>query len=276
MIGKLSNHLGVPRYVLLCIFAVVCLWTGSIVATGANINLFPVEWDFTNSGAFGDSFGPLSAIMASAAALSAIAAYRSQAAEIIRAKERQANDDARHRDELLRLEERQIQLDNAASKSNFEETFFRLLHTFSSIVNRIDIKTSNGQVKVAHDAFDSIVKYAKRSAEIQGINFSAAWTDTAQRYRNDLNHYFRFMYHIILFVDSSPIENKYFYVRLVRALLSESEMILLGLNCEYGDGKEKFKNLVEKYALLHNLSEPSRKMWFKNSSLSITAFEVDQ
>jgi hypothetical protein len=81
-----------------------------------------------------------------------------------------------------------------------------------------------------------------------------AWQHIAKDYENDLNHYFRFMYHMVNYVDTSKMQDKYFYVRILRSNLSESELILLALNCAYGEGREKFKKLVEKYALLHNLS----------------------
>ena len=43
---------------------VLVLWIIIIIASGAGYNAFPVNWNFATTGAFGDSFGPLSAVMA--------------------------------------------------------------------------------------------------------------------------------------------------------------------------------------------------------------------
>ena len=39
-------------------------WLVIIIASGAGWNPFRVPWNFTNTGGFGDSFGPLGALMA--------------------------------------------------------------------------------------------------------------------------------------------------------------------------------------------------------------------
>lgn len=80
--------------------------------------------------------------------------------------------------------------------------------------------------------------------------------------KSSLAHYFRNLYHLILFVDEyknfdnlftieEVNELKYKYVRLVRAQLSNDELILLALN-SISDYGQKFKRLIEKYYLLDN------------------------
>lgn len=67
-----------------------------------------------------------------------------------------------------------------------------------------------------------------------------------------LDHYFRSLYHIIKYIDQSSASDARQYTSLVRAQLSPSELQLLfyaGLS-EQG---EKFKPLIEKYALLEQL-----------------------
>lgn len=270
---RLTELLGVPRKLLVIFAAMLVVWTLAIIATGAQVNIFPVEWDFTNSGAFGDSFGPLSAAMALIAAVSAIAAYRAQAREIARLQSRQEVEDAERLVERQRFEKRQTRIDKASQRVSFEGTYFKLLETFRSIVSQIDINTTSGHSKSGHDSFNSIIKNVEQGSNIYHGNISKAWHDAALKHRNDLNHYFRFMYHIVLFVEKSAIKEKYFYVRLLRALLSESELVMLGLNCEYGEGREKFRALVERYALLHNMSEGSRRRWFKNTEIKPSAFD---
>ena len=70
-----------------------------------------------------------------------------------------------------------------------------------------------------------------------------------------------------------PLLGKKFYTNFVRAQLSSSELGLLFYNCLGGYGNEKFKPLVEKYALLKNmpkrddfLIEPRHKKFYRRSA----------
>ena len=229
-------------------------WLLTIWLSGLGVSLFGLEWDFTNTGAFGDSFGPLSAIMASIAALSAIAAYKSQQNELTLQRERQVEDDRRVR------------------RSELEGTFFRLVEAFRSIVADTDVQKGGGQAKEGRDAFRAIVMKFESDVS-RTTSHHNAWKLTSSYYRNDLNHYFRFLYHIIRFVDQAEGVDSYFYIRLLRALLSESELILIALNCAYGEGAEKFKPLLEKYSLLHNLSLKAREKWQLEARFLPSAFD---
>ena len=79
-------------------------------------------------------------------------------------------------------------------------------------------------------------------------------------HRNKLGHYFRFTYHIVgTVVDRfDDDETRYKYLKLLRAQLSNSEQVLIALNCAYGEGQGTFKNWVEQFALLHNIDQSDR------------------
>jgi hypothetical protein len=62
------------------------------------------------------------------------------------------------------------------------------------------------------------------------------------------------------------------YVRLLRATLSNAEIVLIGLNCMYGGGQRKLKPLVEKYAVLHNISAGDARTWRFAASFDQSAF----
>lgn len=239
----------------LAILAIVA-WVAIIVASAVGWNPIGASWDFTNTGAFGDSFGPLSAVMAGIAAVSAIAAFNAQQKEIDR------------------LKSRELDSDKAQRKSEFEKTFFQLMQTFQHIVSDTDIHSANA-IKKGRDAFKSMMvkfsnEYVRTSSQKQ------AWGNTIDYYRNDLNHYFRFMYHIVNYVDQSDVDNKYFYVRILRASLSDSELTLLCFNCAYGEGNEKFLPLVYKYTFFHNLSQESKNKWEIESLFDPKAFEIQK
>ncbi len=70
---------------------------------------------------------------------------------------------------------------------------------------------------------------------------------------HDLGHYFRTLYHIILYVKNSEIDDPKFYTNIVRAQLCNSELVLICLNCAFGYGREKFLILVEEFELFDNL-----------------------
>jgi hypothetical protein len=98
---------------------------------------------------------------------------------------------------------------------------------------------------------ESTVKGVRAAISKRGVNVYASL-----KYPEYFDHYFRHLYRIIKFVDESNLidkEDKYEYVGIVRATLSRYELVWLFYNCLSENGKEKFKPLIERYALLKNL-----------------------
>lgn len=231
--------------------AILLFWIAIIILSGAGWNPLGVDWNFSNTGAFGDSFGPLSAIMAAIAAVSAVSAFRTQ------------------QDELNRLKERENEEDIRNQKSDFERTFFNLLNQFQNIRQSIDVESVDS-TRNGPDAFKSMVHYFRKRTH---SGLSQAWNQTFDQYGNDLGHYFRFLYHMIKFVDEHKIDNPYFYVRLIRSTLSEAELNLIMFNSIWGEGKEKFKYLIEQYSILHNLRTRSLMGFDFTKEFSGSAFD---
>lgn len=72
----------------------------------------------------------------------------------------------------------------------------------------------------------------------------------------DLDNYFRLLYRILKSIDNMDKlsrDEKYEYCCIVRATLSRYELLVLFYNCLSTNGIEKFKPLVEKYAIFNNL-----------------------
>lgn len=73
------------------------------------------------------------------------------------------------------------------------------------------------------------------------------------------DHYFRNLYRIIKFVDESKLiperSEKYSYTSILRGQLSNYELVWIFYNCLSYFGEEKFKPLIERYALFKNLRE---------------------
>lgn len=56
------------------------------------------------------------------------------------------------------------------------------------------------------------------------------------------------------YVENSEIGDKEFYIKFTFGQLSNSELILVGINCAFGRGREKFKGIIEKYGAMSNTS----------------------
>ncbi|NLU37727.1 MAG: hypothetical protein GXX78_02405 [Bacteroidales bacterium] len=102
---------------------------------------------------------------------------------------------------------------------------------------------------------------------------------TLNHYNNQesrLGHYFRTLYNIIKYIDTTNGIDRQFYVNIVRSQLCVDELIILFYNCLSCFGNEKFKPLVEKYGILEGLSDvyllkPSHKALYNN-----TAFQENE
>jgi hypothetical protein len=257
---KYNLHYGIPIGIILFIWLA---WLGSVILDGLQYSWLPLsKLNFDRAAKFGDSFGGLNALMASTAAAGAwIAVY---------------------------LQSKQLQNQKEQSvKEAFEARFFALLELHTKIVAALDIRKkerTSDLVAVGKDVFkhfsdelNEFFSHAKNGL-IATPNFTAeqvyqAFLSPGNRptqemaqelyqhfylhHQDDLGHFFQNLFLLIQFVDhadgSINIKEKYFAVRIVRAQLSQSELYFIFLNCAFGEGREKFKPLAEKYALFNNL-----------------------
>lgn len=230
--------------------AVAVLWIAGVLLQGfaATHGWTVASMDFAVAGAFGDAFGGLSAFMATAAAIGAWQAVIYQ------------------RQELDSSKAREQELDRISAKRDFETTFFNMMSLFRSTVAEIRYEApSTVDIRQGREGLSQILREIRLRAQKDG-DWQKSFKSVYHVHRDDLAHYFRLIYHIVVFIDQSNIENKMLYIRLLRANISNSEIILIGLNCIFGNGYEKFKPLVERYALLHNISaEDARKTMISTS-----------
>jgi hypothetical protein len=73
-----------------------------------------------------------------------------------------------------------------------------------------------------------------------------------------LDHYFRQLYNIFKMIHENQdfdVSTKYYYASIVRSTLSQYELVLLFHNCLSANGRDRFKPLVEEYAILNNIRE---------------------
>jgi hypothetical protein len=210
-----------------------------------------------NRGTFGDMFGSVNALFSGLAFASLIYTI------VLQRKELKLH---QHELELTRNEMHaqmeQMQMQNLTlKKQNFEDTFFQLLRMQNDITNSIDLADAKGQIFVqGKDCFAFLydqfrkewkAKTAKGKNELDKIN--ASYLIFYEAYQSEVGHYFSHLYNVIKFVDTSDSYDKKLYTNLVRAQLSSFELVMIFYSVLSEMGRDKFKPLIEKYALLKNL-----------------------
>jgi hypothetical protein len=164
--------------------------------------------------------------------------------------------------ELAKSTEALQHQNDALIQQNFENTFFQMARRISDIVNG-----TRYHVSIGREAFRLMYQdqlrdtYHKPYEGFPTEERARAVNDTYEKFyevwRGELGHYFRSLYHTFKFIDQSHLseKGKSVYANIVRAQLSTYELTLLFYNCLWGEGKEGFKPLVEKYGILKHINE---------------------
>lgn len=216
------------------------IWPVVIVGLSAADIFLPDAWrspfppmSFEKSGQFGDSFGIVSALMAAVAAFYAYQTYKASQQEV----------------ELLR-------------RRAAEPTFLNLLERRFALLDNITRGDTDGVAAVKNMA-DGI-----RSSVSGGQDQAKAVRDYTQVTGvRGLRNYFRYTYNIIRFAEElfgvdmtlrgadQRRNAAYPYVRLLRAQISDDELLLIALNALHdADGKD-FRELIHRYGLLNNMAQ---------------------
>lgn len=229
----------------------------------------PVEQE---SGWFGDLFGFSNAIFSGLAFVGVAIAVFLQRYEIDLT--RQELDISQS---IFYEQEQSLKLANTQSRIQmFESTFFNLLNLLKGITDGIAINQGdisllgeviyyNDNIKRANtvsgkQVFPYFVReieyFMKNDSGDQLNSYDQCYRQFYNHRNSDLGHYFRTLYNIVDFVDTTPYlesaEQKKKYANFLRAQLSDHEAALLFYNGLSSNGVEKFKPLIERYALLKN------------------------
>lgn len=134
--------------------------------------------------------------------------------------------------------------------------------SFVAHVNRNENKTVEHVIIRGRDVFKNSYLYLIRRIEDKTeTNFLDHYKIVYSSVQTDFGHYFRNLYRIIKFIDESQFvteetdnfKTQYKYTSMVRAQLSDYELLWLFYNCLSSNGREKFKPYIEKFALFKNL-----------------------
>lgn len=172
-------------------------------------------------------------------------------------------------------------------KQNFENTFFSLIRLHQDIIQSTQSANHYGNAVHGRESFRSLFQIFRAIYErkfhagknvlenINVENIQSSWDEFIIDHQHIVGHYFRNIYTIVKFIDDSEIEEKYTYIKILRAQLSSPELALLFFNCLHSAGSKKFKPLVEQYGLLENMDTrmipnfAQHKYFFKSSAYSL-------
>lgn len=160
--------------------------------------------------------------------------------------------------QMLQLRLQQAQFE----RQSFETSFFQLLTLHGQLVSDIRDTLDGGSDAEGRQMFPLLHKRMKNLYE-DAIETKEDTEQLAvkcyealfEKHPEILGHYFRHLYHIIKFIADSKTEppDKKRYASIVRAQLSVYEHALLHYNGLSEYGEDKFKELIERFALLENM-----------------------
>ncbi|WP_198032093.1 putative phage abortive infection protein [Mesorhizobium sp. WSM1293] len=151
--------------------------------------------------------------------------------------------------------ERQL---SSQKRESFESTFFQMLNLHNTIVNSMDIQRREDKDLKGRDCFRFFATTLKgkyvaydnehgTSRERAQRAYDRFWDERQQ----DLGHYFRYLFNVVKFIDNAQ-PNDHRYMKMLRAQLSDYELVILFYNSAAEIGK-KFRPYIEKYAIFDNL-----------------------
>lgn len=238
------------KWIYIPFTTIIVLWVASLL-------LIPIFFEKPNdSGSFGDMFGATNALFSGFAFAGIIITIYLQNKEL----KLQRVELELTREELRGQKEQLANQNLTMSRQRFENTFFQLLRNHRDIVNSMDIRRRAEIVSEGSDCFKTFyTEFQNKVGQTKDIGaVLQAYMEFYAKRQQDLGHYFRNLYHVVRFIDDSKDiegEEKFVYSRLLRALLSSNELVLLFYNALSRFGNEKFKPLIEKYSLLKNMEE---------------------
>lgn len=249
-----------------------------------------VKEEDSNKALFGDSFGAVNALISAFAFAGMLVAFFLQRYELrLQRKELELTRNEMNNQTVQFEKQNQTLL-----RQMFESTFFSMLQVQQSITEGLILQSRKKNPNYKENDFSTFPKYEEETTEGRDVFqklydnnttfqlLSNGWRDYGgllksiehngyNWFHNNenltfLDHYFRHLYHIIKYVDENDFFNifedegnrndeKYKYVSILRATLSDYELGCLFYNCLSENGRVKFKPLVERYAFFNNIRD---------------------
>lgn len=259
--------------------------------------LFPGNLE--RRGQFGDMFGALGTLFSGLAFAGLIITILQQREDLKNQRDEISLQrvDLEKQTEALQLQREEIAQTNEELKlqckemeeqnktimlQRFENTFFNMIDMQQKILNELRYLQTGDFVQehVGRKAIKELYSDIYYQCKVKKISTLDGCLNEYYQYVEDgqLDHYFRHLYRIIRYVDDYDInvlsvEEKYKYLCLLRAQLSKDELLIIFYNCISEYGCDKFKPLVEKYALFKNIRVGSLILTDHSSEFEKSAYE---
>lgn len=229
----------------------------------------------TDRGTLGDMFGSINALFSGLALAGIILTILLQRKELKLQREE------------LRDTRKEFETQNTTLKlQRFENTFFNLLNLHHQIVKVIDYRFYKSkerkrnianaimypsEVKEAvtitgRDVFRHRYNLMYNNLKANPTEFESIYLENYQRAQTDFGHYFRNLYRMIKLVDQTDFfydsnkvsadeifKIKYRYTSIIRAQISDFELLWIFYNCLSENGIKKFKPFIERYSFFKNI-----------------------
>lgn len=227
-------------------------------------------------GQFGDMFGAVNALFSGLAFAGLIITLILQRRELELQRQELALTRKEMEDQTAEFEKQNETL----RIQRFENTFFQMLTQFQEIVNNLcftylDPERENRLIAKGRECFSIAFEVAPHKSDIPELKTmnTSSWYVGMRHiimvFGKDgymesfspsyFDHYFRFLYRILKFVQTSPLvtdfDEEYKYTAMLRAMLSRYELVWIYYNGLSGYGEEKLKPLLERYAMLKNIRD---------------------
>lgn len=259
------------------------LWIWIVVAIVVLV-LWGLNWwgvskfiEPSNQGTFGDMFGAVNALFSGLAFAGLIITLLYQREELkLQREELQET-----RKELKGQREEFEEQNKTMKRQRFENTFFNMLSLQQEIVANLSIEWKErewhgleGQWKEriinnkGREVFEKIYEGINVQPIYMPIRIKEIVNEGIEKYNeyrkliSRFDHYFRHLYRIFKYIDETDLideKERYDYASIVRSQLSDYELVMLFYNClaqkDNGIEENKFKPLIEKYAIFNNLRE---------------------
>lgn len=226
--------------------------------------------DLQERGTFGDKFGALNSLFSGLAFAGLIYTIYLQQEEL-----RLQREELRQtREEMARQTKEFDEQNKTLQIQRFENTFFNMIGFLQQIVQGLSVNTirpnqikkheSTGRIRREFATEEITLKgipvfeetYWTTSVWLKGIIESSGMDGFNSRGISLFDHYFQYLYRIMVFVDTSfsvpDFETRYRYMAMLRDHLSRYELIWLYYTGLSNKG-QNLKALIEKYAMLRNL-----------------------
>lgn len=170
----------------------------------------------------------------------------------------------------------------------FESSLFSLIQHHHTIRQTLNATGEGGELffeKVANSIKERMME---REYDLNSIIYencfreediaSDKYEEVYRQYGDQLEHYFRDLYHIISYVDESKVPDKQKYINIIQGQLSNAELFILFYDGISVYGKKKMYPLLEKYKLLENVFYQEFEYFYLHQSLFYpkTSFKYNQ